>query len=145
MGWFIGTWWTHLAFASSESFEQTLQLFSTWANEANGMACLTVWLARAFEAVDDVLGVRVLELLEYAQLKRSAQLSPLLEQVRRYASSSQPLVAAAASRAASRLEEVLYPWASKLQMAVREAEVPPPPSYGSETEAPSEVSSDGGT
>ena len=53
--WFVGLWWKHLANASVATFHGSLEQFSAWAADAEGLECLIAWLKRTPEQGEDLL------------------------------------------------------------------------------------------
>ena len=72
IGWFVNSWWKHLASASLASFSESLGHFSAWASAEHGLECLIAWLPRASSSGEDLVTLQILELLEYAELPPAA-------------------------------------------------------------------------
>ena len=120
--WFVGLWWKHLANASVATFHGSLEQFSAWAADTEGLECLIAWIKKIPELGEDLLLLQLLELLEYADLTPSPLLPPLTEVVRALYTYVDKDVAETAERVVPLLEELQTPEAMEKEDRRREKE-----------------------
>lgn len=107
--WFVGTWWRHLANASVATFDHSLTHFSEWASDAQGLDCLLAWLPQTTHGHEDLVTLQILELLEYAELRKLPALERLCDLVRGLEHHADRQVAETAERVTKELMEVIDP------------------------------------